>query len=345
MDIFSFCRCPGIVSAVFAVTWVMHSAPEALAAPDPPAISASQPDHAENFTLRDHDVVAFLGGDWVVEELETGHFESLLAAAFPGRGVRFRNLGWEGDTVFEQPRDVNFPGVIDELKRVDAGVVFLQFGRQESRAGKDGIGAFVSAYEKLCDAVGKQSPKMVLVTPPPDDQTPGVDPHARAADLRLYASAIRELANRRGYACADIFSELGGANDAPASDPLTEHGTPTARGAARVALAEARQLGLGATADAATKGKAPANQDGRWNTPPMEALRQAIVAKNRLWFRYRRPTNWAFLGGDRTSVPSSHDHRDPSVRWFPAEMEQYVPLIEQAEARADELARAAREAR
>ncbi|MDB5332256.1 MAG: hypothetical protein JWP03_3407 [Phycisphaerales bacterium] len=344
MEILSFGRRLSILSAIFAGASAILSAPVARAAPDPPAVSASQPAHPGDFTLRDHDVVAFLGGDWVVQELETGHFESLLAAAFPGRGVRFRNLGWEGDTVFEQPRDVNFPGVLDELKRVGAGVVFLEFGRQESRAGKDGLAAFVTAYEKLCGAVSKQSPRLVLVTPPPDDAVPGIDSHARAADLRLYASAIRELAKRRGYPCADVFSEIGG-NDAPSPDPLTDHGMPTVRGAARVALAEARQVGLGATADAAAKGKTPVDQEGRWDAPPMEALRQAVLAKNRLWFRYRRPTNWAFLGGDRTSVPSSRDHRDPSIRWFPSEMEQYVPLIEQAEARADELARAAREAR
>jgi hypothetical protein len=52
-----------------------------------------------------------------------------------------------------------------------------------------------------------------------------------------------------------------------------------------------------------------------------------VIAKNRLWFDYWRPQNWAFLGGDRTSVPSSRDHRDPKVRWFPAEMEKFVPLI------------------
>jgi hypothetical protein len=73
----------------------------------------------------------------------------------------------------------------------------------------------------------------------------------------------------------------------------------------------------------------------------MEALRLAVVEKNRLWFDYWRPMNWAFLGGDRTFVPSSHDHNDPSVRWFPAEMEKFVPLIERAEARVQELARAA----
>jgi hypothetical protein len=65
--------------------------------------------------------------------------------------------------------------------------------------------------------------------------------------------------------------------------------------------------------------------------PREEALRQAIVSKNRLWERYRRPQNWAFLAGDRVTQPSSRDWRDPSKRWFPEEMEQFVPLIERKE--------------
>ena len=49
--------------------------------------------------------------------------------------------------------------------------------------------------------------------------------------------------------------------------------------------------------------------------------------------------NWAFLGGDRIEQPSSRDHRDPKVRWFPGELEQFGPLIEQAEAMIGELAK------
>ncbi|HMO66627.1 MAG TPA: hypothetical protein PKE47_15630, partial [Verrucomicrobiota bacterium] len=66
--------------------------------------------------------------------------------------------------------------------------------------------------------------------------------------------------------------------------------------------------------------------------------RQAVIAKNRLWHGYWRPANWAFLWGDRTEQPSSRDHRDRSVRWFPAEMEEFVPLIREAEARIESLA-------
>jgi hypothetical protein len=41
--------------------------------------------------------------------------------------------------------------------------------------------------------------------------------------------------------------------------------------------------------------------------------------------------NWAFLAGDRTEQPSSRDHRDQKIRWFPAEMNQFLPLIETKE--------------
>ena len=62
-----------------------------------------------------------------------------------------------------------------------------------------------------------------------------------------------------------------------------------------------------------------------------EQARQAILRKNRLWFDYWRPMNWAFLAGDRTEQPSSRDHRDPSMRWFPKEMQEFLPLIQEKE--------------
>jgi hypothetical protein len=67
-------------------------------------------------------------------------------------------------------------------------------------------------------------------------------------------------------------------------------------------------------------------------------MNQLIVAKNKLWFNYWRVQNWAFLAGDRTNQPSSRDHLDPSKRWFPAEREEFLPLIEAKEKEIDALA-------
>ena len=59
--------------------------------------------------------------------------------------------------------------------------------------------------------------------------------------------------------------------------------------------------------------------------------RQAIIEKNQFWFDYWRPMNWAFLHGDRTEQPSSRDHRNPNIRWFPQELEKFQALIQQKE--------------
>ena len=60
----------------------------------------------------------------------------------------------------------------------------------------------------------------------------------------------------------------------------------------------------------------------------------AIAEKNRLWFDYARPSNWAFLAGDRTEQAFSRDYRDRNIRAFAQEMQQFLPLIADAESKA-----------
>ncbi len=56
-----------------------------------------------------------------------------------------------------------------------------------------------------------------------------------------------------------------------------------------------------------------------------------------LWRRHWRPTNWAFLYGNRQTQPSSKDHRPGKPRWFPIEVDAIIPRIEAAQARIFEL--------
>ncbi|MCH2401044.1 MAG: hypothetical protein MK364_18145, partial [Pirellulales bacterium] len=61
-----------------------------------------------------------------------------------------------------------------------------------------------------------------------------------------------------------------------------------------------------------------------------EAIRYEIVKKNRYWFRYFRPTNWAFLYGNRQHTESSWDPKKEN-RWFPEEVDQLLKMVERAE--------------
>jgi hypothetical protein len=314
---------------LFAFAAVMVLAAYRAAAAELGAATSETP-----LVLKQGDVVAFVGGESTVLEGERGHLESLLAAARPGLGLKFRNLGWEGDTVFEQPRDVNFPDLTEQLRHVGATVIVCRFGRFEARAGREGLDRFVAAYDALCGRLSKQTPRLVLITPdffakPRDPLLPDVSKHN--ADVKAYANAVLVLAQRRKLACVN----LGGARID--GQPSTENGvrwTPAESG--REGLLVVKALGLGDWSD-----RLRPDDAGRWPLSELELLRQAVIAKNKLWFHYNRPMNWAFLGGDRVQVASSRDHRDPNVRWFPGEMEKFEPLIAEAERNVDEAARRA----
>ena len=93
------------------------------------------------------DVVALVGGEDMVVLRDEPEFE-LLVLRQPGLAtVRFRNLAFEGDTVFEQFRELNFPAWENQMQSVGATVVVAQFGKMESLAGPDGVADFAAAYE------------------------------------------------------------------------------------------------------------------------------------------------------------------------------------------------------
>jgi hypothetical protein len=274
--------------------------------------------------------VALVGGEDMVAMAERPMIELILLQQPGLEGMKVRNLACEGDTVFEQFRQLNFPSWEDQMKKVGATVVIAQFGKMESLRGIDALDDFVAAYENLLDRFTARGRRILLLSPTPFGKPPraqggpAIGDHApdlssRNHDLDTYVAAERALANRRGLPFVDAFS------------PSLNEGIPTrdgihcefdARSESIVAATFARELGLNQVADS-TLGK---------------KIRPLVVEKNRLWFHYWRPQNWAFLAGDRTEQASSRDHRDPSIRWFPAEMEKWLPLIAAKEAEIARLA-------
>ena len=279
---------------------------------------------SRTLSFQTNDVVAFVGGSDVAAARHSGHLESLLAIHHRGMGVRLRNFGWEGDTVFEQPRDFGFPSLLSNLEKAGVTVVVLQFGRAEALSASRGVTEFRDAHGKLLDVFAPRFRKLILVTPVPFESGAGLLPDLsrRNGELAQYAQVIRDLAHGRGVAVIDLFGPLA----TNSLSRLTSDGLQmTPRGHARVAAVFARRAGLSDVPES--------KPNGEWSNAAWERVRQEVIAKNRLWFDYSRPQNWAFLGGDRTTQPSSRDHRDPKVRWFPKEMEKFLPLIAEVEQR------------
>lgn len=284
--------------------------------------------------IETNDVVAWVGGSDVAAARDSAHLATLFSTFAPS--ARFRNFGWEGDTVFAQPRDVNFPPLLEHLKRARATVVLLQYGRAEALSGRESIEKFHAACEHFADDCSRAGMRVAFITPAPFEAGGGLLPDltSRNSALAAHANAVRSLASARQWSVIDAFSVLSPGTNR--NSRLTSDGLNlTPAGHARFASAVASGLEC-SNAFATTA----VNEEGAWENSRLEALRQAVLEKERLWFNYWRPQNWAFLGGDRVTQPSSRDHRNPNIRWFPAEMEKYVPLLRAQEEQIEIAARA-----
>jgi len=287
-----------------------------------------------HFELRDGDSVVFAGAENMLAAQQSAYLETLLTAQSTPKRVFFRDMAWEGDTALEQFRILNFGPWPYQLRRVGATVMIAQFGQIEAMRGKAGLPEFVAAYDKLLDELTTTTRRIVLLSPVPFEKPapPLPDLSSRNDDVRLYADAVREIAEKRGALFVDLFSALEKRPDK--TRPLTRDGIHLLPyGQWLVAQTAARQLGFDAPDDFVS-----ANEELNFARPQLQALREAIHDKNKLWRSYWRPTNWAFLNGDRVTQPSSHDDRDPRLRWFPAEVQESSALIQRQEARIAELA-------
>jgi lysophospholipase L1-like esterase len=277
--------------------------------------------------FRTNDVVVLVGGSILVAENTSGILETALQLAHPGAGLRVRNLAKEGDTVFLRPRDVNYPDVPEQARRASASVIVVQYGRSEALSGPARPAEFRAAYASMLDELARITPRLMLMTPPPFESTAPPLPNVarRNPVLESYAGVIRDLARERGLPLIDLNQSVRPAGMGQSRRTLDGVQLSVA-GERAVAAAVLRSLGRDSLA-----GAVDASEGGVWSDPKVRELQSAVVEKNRLWFGYVRPTNWAFLAGDRTEQLSSRDHRDPKIRWFPAEMEQFVPLISAAD--------------
>ena len=285
------------------------------------------------FELRTNDVIAFVGGEDVVEMQRNGYLELLLTAAKPELNLRFRSLAFEGDTVFEQHRQLNFPSSEQQLESLGATVVIAQFGQAEMLSGPGGPAEFLGAYEKLLARFTNGGRRLVLLSPTPIENSQGSQ---LAFDPVDCVGAIAQFALRRGHHFVELTDELSPRRN---GQMQTRDGIHlNAAGQWKAARVTAKSMVPSALSNRAAR----MQPNGTLNEPGLEAIRRIIMEKNRFWFDYWRPQNWAFLKGDRIDQPSSHDHRDPKKRWFPQEMEKFRPMIEAKEREIWKLAAALR---
>ena len=264
------------------------------------------------FALHPGDTVVSLGDGNAEAMRRFGFLETSLQLTFPASQSRFRNMAWQADTVFQRQRPRNFGDLSTHLRDAGASVIFMYFGRSEVIAERS-QSDFINAYSALVTSLLPITERIVIVVPfpfeaPASEHLPDLRP--RNALLAEYAQLMHTLSELHGIMIVDLFHAFR--RSAKAGQRLTTDG---------IRLTEESQRKVAKAITASMRLPWFENDE----------LRSAVTARNQLWHRYWRPTNWAFLRGNRTHVPSSRDHTNNARRWFPEEIDALVPLITAAD--------------
>lgn len=255
------------------------------------------------FTLRQDEVVVFIGQENLVREAKSGEIESRLAAAFAAKNPVFRSMAWEADTVHEQWRDLNFGPWKGQLEAAGATTLFVQFGQADAFKGQGGLAKFKADYHKLLDDLSRHTPRIVLLSPVdfmPSGRLPDLTTAEHRMNLAEYASAADDIAKQRGLPFVGLTAVTQ-------NEPSTDGLHLSAKGLEVVGREVASVLGL------------PAKPE------PSEILRAAIIEKNRLWADCWRPANWSFVYGDRIS--QNYGKGFGPVPSLKQNFEAYRPLV------------------
>ena len=341
---------PGVTLKALGLGALANPAPPPPPPPPPPTPALVRPlarpakplpPFADGFALKGGESIVILGGSNAAELPRFGYFETLLAVSHPGRPVRLRNLAWPADTVYRQQRPRNFfstakPGYgeRDGREQLVADIVFLWLGQSEVVEGAESLDAFVEAYREKLDSLQAYTGRVVLITPAPceDPLGLGLDTEKRNRALASVAAAIRQLGKEKELPVIDLFSRLKGRQ-------VTRDGLLLSRRGHLLAAQEIVRVLRRDKSGGALAGEL--RPDGKLQSQPAENLRQAVLKKNRLWQQYWRPTNWSFLYGNRQPQPSSRNHRNRQVRWFPGELQSLLPLLDEADGKIHAAARRA----
>ena len=243
---------------------------------------------ASAVTFEDNDTIVLLGNTVIERAQKYGHLETALTLSAGKNNLRFRNLGWSGDSVFGHARSYfgppkeGFGRLKSDLTELKPNVVIICYGAVAAFDGKKGLPEFLAGYKSLLAMVKSSAGprEIVIVSPPPAESlgAPLPDMTGHNKQLALYSKSLGELAKKHQLQFADFFTTLGN------SKGLTDNGLHfTAEGYQAAAPKFVNALGL----TLATGNQLQSEQ--------ARNLREATIAKNKLFFFRWRPSNETYL--------------------------------------------------
>lgn len=198
-----------------ALLLAMAGPASALAIQDPapkPGAAAEDPRFAPRLEFHDGDTVVLVGDGFLERDHEFGYLETELTSLWPERNVKFRNLGWTGDSVwgdsragFETAKE-GFERRRDLVLALKPNVIVVSCGMNESFAGEAGLPKFVDGLKAMLDSFAPAKARVVLISPIVHETLPPPLPNPAEHNrvLGLYRQAMAEVAAERKHLFIDL---------------------------------------------------------------------------------------------------------------------------------------------
>ena len=282
--------------------------------------------HAQQkLELNKGDHIAVIGNTLADRMQHSGHLEATLHYRFPEHNLVVRDLGFSGDTLTTRPRSENFGSPDEWLSRVKANVIIAFFGYNESYAGEAGLPQFRRDLEAFIDHTlsqpynGESAPRIVLCSPTGFENLkwPHLpDGKEQNERLKLYTAAMAEVAAQNQVHFVDLFTRFEDATQLVnwdnsvlrnlAGQPRDRFGVdlPDKPQDGTLAFSPLTINGVHLTDDGNSLVSIIVDHTlfGRDNPQPqqqkLDAIRNAVLAKNHIWHNvYRATDGFSVLGG------------------------------------------------
>ncbi|MEZ6140710.1 MAG: HEAT repeat domain-containing protein [Zavarzinella sp.] len=271
----------------------------------------------------DGERIAFVGNSTAERMNLFGHFETMLHLKFPQKKLRVRNFARPADEVSKRQRSNDYTKIDDPLFTFAPDTIFCFFGGNESYEGAAGLKAFVAEYEKMLDEfasryprdLAKSPPRFVLVSPIAFEATG--DPFLPSGkseneNLKLYADAVKAVAEKRKLAFVDVFTPTSKTFSASNAKKYTINGLHVNDAGDKFVAEQLHQQLFG-------NGKVEAS------LTEYEQLKSAVI--NKSWYHsqdYRMLNGWYVYGGRRTFDTETFPREYAKIRNMVAVRDQYV---------------------
>ncbi|HEY3396640.1 MAG TPA: SGNH/GDSL hydrolase family protein [Armatimonadota bacterium] len=180
------------------------------------------------------DPIVFLGDSITEPDMYTAYLESYILTRFPDWKVRFRNVGWSGDTSWLRMRGDFETTLRRDVLDLKPAAVTIDFGMNDARGDYENIPLYRENLTRLVKEISASGARVAVLTSSPEERNQYLQPGGSEYNrlLEKFAATAGEVAAAQQVPFVDQFHpfvaalEAGRAAEIPGFVLVPDHVHP-----------------------------------------------------------------------------------------------------------------------